>query len=683
LGCYAAGFRLAYAIPGISDLYSYFLPKYAHAASRLAAGELPLWNPYELLGLPFLATIQPATLYPPVRLVYLFASGETAHHVLLVSHLLLGAFFSVGFARSVGLSPWVAVLAAGWVVQPMWLLRVHAHPIYTAGLVWLPALLLLSRQVVHAPSSRGMGYLTLVAALAVLAGYPPIAFALAYATALAVIFWIYESRAHRNLRACRRSAVVLLAAGTLAGLLAAAQILPGLRYVLATDRPALVETTTSAIARSESPVLRYLLGIPEITLGSAAHNVWLEFGPLLLLCAAAGLASRRSRVPAAYLALLFAIATFAPLRLLQHLPFYGLVRFGQEWTFLAPIPLFLLAAIGVDWLVSFQRQLGMLAMPVVLVVLSGSTAWNMARPERTRVVAPPPARKELPASVREACGLEPGRFRLYWPEAQVLGTLLEARVASPGGVEQSLPIGRSTELLRLLGITTYLPGTWAAGFSAHPDLGERLGVRCLITARRLPGLEAATGYRPVPAAGLPGVLYRTDRALPRVRMAFDALWVSSPEEQLRLLGEALVPVDTVLLEGSEPSRSTACATGPRMDSTEILEFREERVRVRTSAPCRGYLVVTDAWEAGWRATVDGKPTPILRADYALRAVSVDGGTHEVVLEYDPAEVRVGLVLSGVGLVVLTGCLIRAPRRRPSSTNVGDDEPGRSGARRLP
>ncbi len=44
------------------DLYGYFVPKFWYGNAELGAGRLPLWNPYEYGGLPFLGAAQPAAL---------------------------------------------------------------------------------------------------------------------------------------------------------------------------------------------------------------------------------------------------------------------------------------------------------------------------------------------------------------------------------------------------------------------------------------------------------------------------------------------------------------------------------------------------------------------------------------------------------------------------------------------
>jgi len=62
-----------------------------------------------------------------------------------------------------------------------------------------------------------------------------------------------------------------------------------------------------------------------------------------------------------------------------------------------------------------------------------------------------------------------------------------------------------------------------------------------------------------------------------------------------------------------------------------------------------YLVIGDNYFPGWTAAVDGRPAPLLRADYALDAVALPAGAHTVELVYRPASFLIGIVLSGIGL----------------------------------
>src|SRR5262249_59104650 len=76
----------------------------------------------------------------------------------------------------------------------------------------------------------------------------------------------------------------------------------------------------------------------------------------------------------------------------------------------------------------------------------------------------------------------------------------------------------------------------------------------------------------------------------------------------------------------------------------------------------GYVVLLDAYDAGWRARVDKAPAPVLRANVAFRAVPVAAGTHRVELDYRPAAVGAGLGLSAASGAIALGAAVVSRRR---------------------
>jgi uncharacterized membrane protein YfhO len=69
------------------------------------------------------------------------------------------------------------------------------------------------------------------------------------------------------------------------------------------------------------------------------------------------------------------------------------------------------------------------------------------------------------------------------------------------------------------------------------------------------------------------------------------------------------------------------------------------VSVDVRAPAGGWLVLSDAWYPGWRATLDGLATRLYRADYLFRSVWVPPGNHTVTFEYRPVSFWAGAALS--------------------------------------
>jgi|GEM_PF-815664 len=81
------------------------------------------------------------------------------------------------------------------------------------------------------------------------------------------------------------------------------------------------------------------------------------------------------------------------------------------------------------------------------------------------------------------------------------------------------------------------------------------------------------------------------------------------------------------------------------------------------------LVVNDAWQAGWTASLDGEPTRLLPANVAVRAVGVPQGRHRIELRYRAPGVLPGLILAAVTLLGLALTEGWRRRRGPALTKA--------------
>jgi len=94
-----------------------------------------------------------------------------------------------------------------------------------------------------------------------------------------------------------------------------------------------------------------------------------------------------------------------------------------------------------------------------------------------------------------------------------------------------------------------------------------------------------------------------------------------------------------------------------------------KVRLDGTAASGSALVVSENFFPGWRATVDGRPGAVTRANYNLMAVPLPEGAHEIELSFaDPAYAKgkwitlIALLLAAVAAVV---GIIAEQRRRPT------------------
>ncbi len=157
----------------------------------------------------------------------------------------------------------------------------------------------------------------------------------------------------------------------------------------------------------------------------------------------------------------------------------------------------------------------------------------------------------------------------------------------------------------------------------------------------------------------PILVFAVDGALPRTFVVGCARQGDGPGA---LADPAFDPSAQVLL----PQRTEAGLCGPAGRS-RIVERVSDRVQLEVEADRSAFVVLSDAWDPGWRATVDGRPAVLLRANVAFRAVATPPGRHTIEMVYRPAAVRRGALvsLSTLSLVLMLGlvtCLARARHR---------------------
>ena len=89
-------------------------------------------------------------------------------------------------------------------------------------------------------------------------------------------------------------------------------------------------------------------------------------------------------------------------------------------------------------------------------------------------------------------------------------------------------------------------------------------------------------------------------------------------------------------------------------SSKILEYQNESIRISVSTKKPGYLILSEIFYPGWKATVGGKETGILPGNFLLRVIPVPAGKHEVHLFYVSWPFRIGMIIS---LLTLTASLL--------------------------
>jgi hypothetical protein len=149
-------------------------------------------------------------------------------------------------------------------------------------------------------------------------------------------------------------------------------------------------------------------------------------------------------------------------------------------------------------------------------------------------------------------------------------------------------------------------------------------------------------------------IYENLGVLPRAFVVPEVI-ISEGDAALAVMREAgFDPARQVILEPPVATPAAALATAPCLDcvyTTTLALYQPEQVVVDVEAACPGWLVLTDSYYPGWRASLDGQPASIARADLLFRAVAVPAGAHRVEFVYDPLSFKLGAAISLLALAV--------------------------------
>jgi hypothetical protein len=197
------------------------------------------------------------------------------------------------------------------------------------------------------------------------------------------------------------------------------------------------------------------------------------------------------------------------------------------------------------------------------------------------------------------------------------------------------------------------------GLKLHP-VADLLNVRYLI-------------FRERPRSGLPILLHQDDywvienqSVLPRAYVPASARVVKSDDEALeRMAGVDFDPGKAVLMTDDLSLPSA-------MKGTASVHYETPtRLSLEVEMQTAGLVVLSNRWDPGWSAQIDGSASPIYRVDSALWGFRVPAGKHTIVSTYAPPSGRKGLAITTAGGVALLFCATwqLVSRRRVSRNKI--------------
>lgn len=217
-------------------------------------------------------------------------------------------------------------------------------------------------------------------------------------------------------------------------------------------------------------------------------------------------------------------------------------------------------------------------------------------------------------------------------------------------------------------------------FSLHDLAYERLRAAAMTRADQLldvrlvslaPGATSAalagrSGFHPA----ADGFLVRRNPPRPRAFLVDQLVWAATLDEQLAHFASPSFDLARQAIVASADAPLLGPLSGlPRGEQGpgRVAWSRRspEWMRVQVQSARRQLLVVSEHWDPGWRARVDGLDAPVVRVDAAVLGVPVAAGNHAVELHFWPTGLTAGLAVCLLAVLALLGAIFWSRRHRLS------------------
>lgn len=641
------------------DVPEQYWPDLVYLCESLHDGELPYWNPYDRAGYPYYADPQAAAYHPSSWAICALAGSSPAlgwASARVVLGFALAGIFGLLWLRRLGAS-WSGAILGAVVIEAAPFMRHNWELNLTGAMAYLPFVLWAADRLAIERRAADGAVLALALALCGWMGSPPALWLTGTLSGLYLIFRLgEEARADRT--ALRAALLPLGVAALLSVGLLGVVVLPGLE---------LAERSVQAGRSFESVADEGLAPERLVALVWPQPGNHLYVGLVTLALAAVAIVRRRDRLCLFFLAIgavavLLAMGAHGPLFrfAFEHVPGVRAFRLPHRYeAWLGPAA-GALAALGLTELAKRRAMLGRASVGALLAAIVLADVSRALPEERHTRAGPPPASHEL---ARRVFAHAPGtgeRWRVMDEFAVSCRAGTRHRRRDLRGYQDPLLLASYERVV--------------AALREHPELAPQYNVRFALQGPHflhgwerhyLPPpdeLRAHLRSRVVMQDGERTVTELSD-ALPFAYFVPSSEVESAPDRPAALSRVMeLAPSAVAILEGGEASGRARSRRARPSAVAERVELERDSLSFVIDAPSGGVVVVNEAFYPGWRATVDGRDAPILRANALVRAVRVGAGRHEVRMEFAPPSGRLWRLVWIASLLLALGAIVHARLR---------------------
>ena len=135
----------------------------------------------------------------------------------------------------------------------------------------------------------------------------------------------------------------------------------------------------------------------------------------------------------------------------------------------------------------------------------------------------------------------------------------------------------------------------------------------------------------------------------------DINWVGTPNEEIDAIADTDVKNVAIVNKEFANLVGDFDAT-PAEGAIQLIDYKPNELKYAFDSSKDEMVVFSEIWtKQGWTMWIDGVESPLLRANYILRAAVIPAGQHEIVMRYEPSIWRIGNTIQLItSLLILLG-----------------------------
>ncbi len=145
-------------------------------------------------------------------------------------------------------------------------------------------------------------------------------------------------------------------------------------------------------------------------------------------------------------------------------------------------------------------------------------------------------------------------------------------------------------------------------------------------------------------------VYKNKESFPRAAIFYNYVVINNANAIINTFFQKDFSYRTTIILEEKPKQLIQ-GESQEIIPARIKNYLPNRVDIDVETKKSGMLFLSDTFYPGWKAYIDQKETKIYRADYAFRAVFMEAGKHTVTFVYQPLSFTIGLVTSGISVVI--------------------------------